>query len=308
MPHLDLGIDAWEMPLGTLEARLYWGRTTASDAFDDNAGNNHSFFGSLSAAYSPPFAPGLIVGANRIVLARWQDFQLPDGLILFYPSINAYDATFPAYGKDALDQRASVTAEWIPRGTRTRLYGEWAKNDYSPSWELLFTVPEHAAAFTIGAEHAFNGASGIVLLTLEHSELWLSRDYGPVNTINRSGTFYSHHEVRQGHTHEGQILGAGIGSGANAQYLGVRFFHSGGYAGGFIQRHARNLDVIYNDPEEQDQLRMNVEGTFGLEAGIFVGRQLAFLGFHFSKNLNFNWEADNDLVNYHFALGVQTSL
>jgi hypothetical protein len=59
----------------------------------------------------------------------------------------------------------------------------------------------------------------------------------------RSTTFYAHHLITQGHTNQGQWLGAGIGTGGNSQYLGFKLYFSRGYGSFFIQR--RNPDLDY---------------------------------------------------------------
>jgi hypothetical protein len=58
-------------------------------------------------------------------------------------------------------------------------------------------------------------------------------------------TFYAHHIITQGHTNRGQWLGAGIGTGANGQYIGFKTFYKKGFFNIFIQRENSDNDYIW---------------------------------------------------------------
>ena len=98
---------------------------------------------------------------------------------------------------------------------------EWAKNDFSGDFTRIITEPEHGRAYTLGLEKAFDLPTGKVLyFMMEHSNLvrnqsWLYRANPP---------YYQHILVDQGYTHQGQILGAGIGGGSMSQFLGLSLY------------------------------------------------------------------------------------
>mgnify|MGYP006275808955 CR=1 FL=1 len=306
-PHMDVGLDTWSTPFGDFEARALWGRTAESDHFDDIPSNNHNLFTLLSLAYRFPFLDSLTLGAYRSLQADWATMIPSDWLVMFIPSMNGSLTRYGEWGFDDLDQRAGITFDWRFPEVGFRFYGDWGRDDYNSDWRQLFYLPGHTQAYTFGFQKAIDGpAGGPFVLTAELSELWLTRDYY-ANDLARNKTHYGHGIVRQGHTHRGQVLGAGIGSGANAQYLGLRHYGTYGYSGAYLQRHARNQDVIYNTPQRFDHQRVDVEITGALEGGVFIGRHLIFGAFAYSRNLNRDYIRENDVNNFHFELGVQTT-
>lgn len=305
-PHIDLGTERLETPVGSFESRALWGRLSESDFFDDNSTNDHNLFTGLFLAYSPPFLASLTLGANRVVLTDWSDMTPTHWFVMFLPSLNGENVQDTRWGYDDMDQRFSLTAEWLLPQSGFKLYGEWARNDYNSNWRQLFAIPGHSQAYTLGMQKTESWrAESFWIFTAELTELWLSRDYY-ANDLSRGGTFYSHGIVRQGQTHDGQLLGAGIGSGANAQYLHARNYRPFGFFGAALQRHARNQDIIYNSPEPGDHLRLNVEGSISVEAGVFLGEQLLYGGMTLSRNLNWNYVQNNDRDNVHLFLALET--
>jgi hypothetical protein len=69
----------------------------------------------------------------------------------------------------------------------------------------------------------------------------------PIRFAARTGpvSFYTHTDVVQGHTHRGQLLGAPIGTGAEALFFGADYFWQGGRTGLSIER-VRYDDDVYN--------------------------------------------------------------
>ncbi|HUF12400.1 MAG TPA: hypothetical protein VMN78_04805, partial [Longimicrobiales bacterium] len=94
--------------------------------------------------------------------------------------------------------------------------------------------------------------------------------------------FYTHSRIRQGHTHGGQLLGAAIGPGADAQFVGVDLVDDWGFGGLFVERVRRNdgssaaITARYAAPYEHD-----TEITFGgrgllLHGAFSVGGQAGY--------------------------------
>jgi hypothetical protein len=74
------------------------------------------------------------------------------------------------------------------------------------------------------------------LTNLEKTQTWRYRYYP---------AWYQNHHVRHGYTHRGQVLGAGIGPGSNAQFLGVDYLHGRNRVGIFAERVIHNNDLYY---------------------------------------------------------------
>ena len=94
-----------------------------------------------------------------------------------------------------------------------------------------------------------------------------SRNYY-LSGVFATGLFYSHHKVTQGYTQLGQCLGAGIGPGSEAQYLGVDYYNNLGRVGGFVQRHARDSDYVYAEIPNTSYYLLNVEMSYGVDVDL----------------------------------------
>src|SRR5690606_26643401 len=62
-----------------------------------------------------------------------------------------------------------------------------------------------------------------------------------------TGSFYTHARVRQGYTHQGQLLAAPIGPGSDAQYVGADYATPGWIAGAYYERVRYDNDVYYEN-------------------------------------------------------------
>ena len=225
-PSLDLGtsrpvsLRLKNMELGIFETKVVFGQLFESKYFDTFSENNTLFFTGMTVGYSPPFLPDLVLGFNKVLYKQNKHFTPLDLSALFWifdQGIN-HDSILV---KDSFDQMASLFVDWKFTEADLRIYLEWAKNDFSGDFIRIITEPEHARAYTLGLEKAFDLPRGKVLyFMMEHSNLvrnqsWLYRANPP---------YYQHILVDQGYTHQGQLLGAGIGGGSMSQFLGLSLY------------------------------------------------------------------------------------
>ena len=302
-PKLDLGLRPAQTRIGTFEGAFFWGRASESDYFDDDSGNDERLIQGMTVSYAPVFLSGLTLGIHRTVLSYWNNADLEDVLVLFNPNPANND-----FGFDARDQRFSITMSWKFPSVGFEAYAEWARNDYS-GWQYWLLVPEHTHAFSIGFRKTWgHSPSAFWLLNMEVTELIESRDY-EINGLglNQSG-FYNHSQVSQGYTHNGQILGALAGTGADNQYLSLRRYTPWGYFGGFIERRSYNKDYIYGDivDPDNDINRLNVELTTAVSAGLHIDAVRIEASLAHMRRLNWNYIQDNDVSNFYAI--VSTSL
>ena len=197
-------------------------------------------------SYEPKWLPGLSLGA-----ARAYYFNSPPG----GPSLGDYllvvqrlfkkalaGSASPA-GNDATDQLVSVFARWAVPRSGLETYFEWARNDHS--WDLrdLILAPEHSQAYTIGFQRAVGLERGSVLtLGVELTHLERSNDM----TYRPTPTWYMHAAIRDGYTQLGQIIGAGIGPGGDAQELRGDLFTGWGGVGAYVRRQVHNNDAHFD--------------------------------------------------------------
>jgi hypothetical protein len=173
---------------------------------------------------------------NRIMLSKWKNLGPEPILTLLWPFMEN------SAGSDENDQRASIVFDYLFSGAGLNIYLEWARNDFSPGLDYVIRYPFHTAAYTFGIKKGlaisrfFQGE-----ILLEVTNLGASQDYDRL--IAGTTSFYVHHIITQGHTNEGQWLGAGIGTGGNSQYVGFKLYFPNGYGQVFFQR--RNPDLDY---------------------------------------------------------------
>lgn len=289
-PKFDFGLRKTQMYLpyfnlyiGDIETRLWWGKLTESDYFDNDDSNNENLMTGLSINYAfPGLLQGFSMGVNRTMLSHWNDRNTYTMLGIFVPGIS----NLTSGGKDDSDQRFSVTFDYLIEKVGFEIYYEWARNDFSPNMDFIIRYPFHTQGWTFGIKKAFDLSYELKLaILLEISNLECSADYDRL--INWFSTFYAHHKITQGYTNRGQWLGAGMGTGGNSQYLGVNLLHKKGKLSVFAQRQNPDMDYsIYIDAKKDAENiangQFNAEGnircllSFGISANYFFNQNLQF--------------------------------
>ncbi|HKO13750.1 MAG TPA: capsule assembly Wzi family protein [Acidobacteriaceae bacterium] len=218
-PHVFLGTG---MPLNVwvarVHARLVYGRldqTAFSSMPKDSA---RRFMSGAIAVVEPRGIPGLELGASRFFHSMWPEGG-PDWSDLRIPlepvgKKSLIDAT--GMTDDLRNQLASIFFRWVLPHSGFEVYGEFGKEDHN--WDLrdLILDPDHAATHMFGFRKVWASDSSRMLalrgemIDMRFNTLTRTRDIG--------GGYYIHAQIRQGHTEDGQLLGANVtaGSGAGA--------------------------------------------------------------------------------------------
>ena len=149
--------------------------------------------------------------------------------------------------------------------------------------------------------------AGSLKAVFEWNQLIQSRDYEI--DLGAGGIYYTHGRVPHGFTNLGQLLGAGIGGGSDAETFMLDYFDTWGSAGLMLQRIGWNKMYLYRDPhtvtspEGADYVRLNTELNLGVNGTYLLFKSFnLFAGMIFSYNLNYNYEKENDLFNFYFTL------
>jgi hypothetical protein len=286
-PKLDIGLRRQPITLpwlnwyiGDIETRAWWGYLSESDYFDNDSSNDHNLITGFSIAYGfPGVLRGLSIGLNRIMLSKWEDMDYQSIFTLLWPFMET------SAGSDRRDQRMSVTIDYLLPAAGVNIYLEWARNDHSPNLDYVLRYPFHTAGYTVGVKKSIainQYLSGEILL--EVTNLECSMDYDRL--ISWSSTFYAHHIVTQGHTNQGQWLGAGIGTGGNSQYLGFKLYFPKGYGQFFIQRRNPDLDYTWYIDSKQypDEFK---NGNWVAEGNIRLFLDIGISGlYHITERLS----------------------
>ena len=209
--------------------------------------------------------PDLRVGLNRTFIANQADVRTTrDYFPLFQPfQKNALGEGTDGSGSAPDDQRASVFFDWRFPVSGLRVYGEFAREDHNMDLRDALMEPGHIRAYQVGAELR----SSERLTQVEFTQMQIS-------TINPRGEapWYTHTAVRRGYTHEGQVLGSGVGPGGNSAYISHRWLTSHGWIGGYAERAEREHEFAKrtfgpNAPKEVDFI-------FGVRHEQTIGRIL----------------------------------
>jgi hypothetical protein len=243
LPHFFLGTNRpVDIRIGNLFLRTLVARTTESDFFDGDPANDHLLLSGTIASIEPAPLPGLTLGVSRFFAVQ----DGPDvgwGTFLRAAFTNLQENP---QGTDpfADNQYASVFARWAFPEAGLEVYGEFARNDHWQEWLELIKSPQAAGGWMAGLQKVFPGESVAWRVLAEAANLV---DPIPTQLPNRPGAihWYTHSQLRQGHTHRGQLLGAPIGPGGRQQVVAIDRYSPAVDLGVEIARSIFNDDV-YN--------------------------------------------------------------
>ncbi len=265
-PHVFAGTSRpiW-VGIGRFEVEAVWGRLAESEYFDTIPDNDRRLFAGLVASFSPG-RTGLTLGFARSYLRTIP----PGGLDLtdqiFGPYTGVRDN--PRALAEGDNQLLSVFFRWVLPKSGFEAYGEYARDDHWADVDDLIQELDHSRAFTVGVEKVFalgDSTSDLRVLAeatnLAASPAWMSGRGSP-------HTFYTHAQIRQGYTHRGQLLGAPIGPGSDAQYVAVDYLGRLVLAGLFAERVRYDNDAYYQHFAHLFDFRgHDAEITVGLRGG-----------------------------------------
>jgi hypothetical protein len=250
-PHFDAGLLPTETRAGTFEFRMVWGWLKTSDYFDRLGPSQYeSFINSVHFGWKPPFMDGLSLGIHRSDQVRLEDFQALNVFRALDFGVGFSGTNFGKFGEDTHDGKISLTLEWTFPSVGFQFYSEIARDDFGTSLEIM-TVrkPEHTVAYTIGGKQVFQPFTkrdDRFALTVELTSTLWSRDYYIAN--GWGGGWYRHPIVQMGHTNDGQIIGAAIGTGSHNLYMALEWLFGRGSLGVFWNRNAKDSTNLYSFP------------------------------------------------------------
>lgn len=246
-PHVFLETEQpTDVYIGDLEVQAFWGRLDESEYFDLEPDNDRRMLAGLLIALQPRILDGLTIGGARIhSLTWWPELSFMDLALQPYRGIRQNPG-----GRGGDNQLLGVFFRWKSAPAAFEVYGEWARDDHwGTAIELLRNL-DSSQAWSLGLQKLIRRGDNALRLSAELTHL---ADALPSRMIFRSGpiSFYSNSSVTQGHTQRGQMLGAAIGTGAEALFVGGDYFWSGGRTSLSVERARYNEDAynVYYAPE-----------------------------------------------------------
>lgn len=267
----------WITQYGSFESKLFWGTLKESGYFDENPSNNRRYINGWVFNYSPQFFEGFHIGFSRVFVKPLENrnTNISDVFLFMKP--------FEKPGADgslSQLQMQSLFARWKIPHYGFELYGEYSRNTAPESARDLLMQPEFSRGYTFGFFNRFEiNPMHWLLLNFELTQLERPRSV----QFRESEPYYRSLAVDQGYTHNGQILGAGIGPGSNSQKIKLEYYNRLGLAGISFNRLVYDNDRLYENYEIiglepwgiRNPRRINeVEFRYGLNLLVFLPFQL----------------------------------
>lgn len=310
-PHVFLEtarpIDVW---VGDAEFQLFWGRLKESDYFDYDPANDRRALAGTAVTLRPRGLDGLYLGAAQLHMQSWTErTSVSDLLVGPYGGLGPDSSGLPRELR-----LLAVFMRWAAAPGGFEVYGEWARQDAWQQWFRLLNRIDAPQAYSIGLQKVVRRGSNAVRLSAEVSHL---SDALAHTSVGRGiHTYYVSPHVPQGHTHRGQLLGAPIGPGSEAQFIGADLFWSRGRTSFSIERVRYDDDAYYavwgqnHGPHGHDtELSFRAGHLLGLprfsveaELGYSFRYSRSLLGLHHVNSPDFPYRRD---TNYQLRLSAR---
>ncbi|MGI4751201.1 MAG: capsule assembly Wzi family protein [Janthinobacterium lividum] len=313
--------------IGSFEGQILAGRldasgypslltTTLSDGTNllVNKRDDWRYFTGINLNYHPKWIPGLTLGLIRTFDSYHQDIT---SFSEYFPFFTPYQKVKVGINGDPIprDQYTSVYSRWLFRQAQAEVYFEYGLNDNFYNLRDLISSPEHSRAYILGLRKMFKLNSyknQSILFSTEITQLSQTVD----RLVRNASGWYIHSEVLDGHTNQGQILGAGTGSGGNIQSMDVSWISGLKKLGVGLERYEHDVDfsdTYFSDINSNS--RNWVDFAFAVFGEWDYKNLLLSCKLQEIKSLNYEWilkDYDstnyyiphNDVFNLHCELGV----
>lgn len=291
-----IGNFEWQVLGGWLQSNKKLAMENANlNALPQNADTR--YLNGLVISYNPKWVPGLFLGFTRAVQTYASNEHAPQtGFFEKYlPVLALAFEKKNVANEDRVyrDQLASFFLRWMFPKAHSELYVEYGFNDYGLNTRDYLMSPTHAAAYVAGFKKLIPRTSGrwidlgFEITQMSQSPDWIVRD---------AGNWYVHGQIREGYTHQNQILGAGAGFGTNVMSLQATWVNGDKRLGFLLER----LD---RDPQSHSDK--------WIDLGLGVLPQWRYRNMLLSgivelvKTKNYSWEAGHNVLQVHSRLSVQ---
>ena len=248
--------------IGSFEGQLILGKLENFAPFVRDGKEDWRYVNGVSFSYQPKWFQGLFFGASR-VFQQYSSFNNRT-LGYYFPifegfqKINLIDPNSPDFNSTEYDNRLQSQqltgfARLVIPKAKTELYFEYGRRDHAVDWREFLLNPEHARAYLVGFKK---------LITLPNESFFqingeILQQQESINFLARYGVFgglsWSSHGIEQGFTHQGEMLGPGVGPSSNVQTLETAWVKGVKKLGIRWERLNRHQDIytrVFNNPSE----------------------------------------------------------
>jgi hypothetical protein len=293
--------------------------TTLPDGtkLDTNKRISSRYFTGFNINYHPRWIPGFTLGIIRTFNAYYDDVK-NGGFKAYVPFFTSYTKNSVNNGLgDAFprDQITSLYARWLFPKAQAEVYFEYGFEDNLYNLADLAQSPEHSRAYIFGLRKmlSINGRSDQhILFSTEITQTSQHAERG----IREVGLWYLNYQLLQGHTNDGQTLGAGTGTGGNIQSVDISWVSGLKKFGVGFERYEHDVDFSeVNLPTINGNSRNWVDFALALKGEWNYKNLLFNAKLQEIKSMNYEWILKdynpnqyyiphNDAYNFHGELGV----
>jgi hypothetical protein len=275
------------------------------------------YINGMILSYQPKWVPGLFFGLIRSIQV-YHDDMVNERLIDYLPIFTAFGKNAGGGDSEVNDKKHdpyySLFFRYVWPESHIEVYGEIGRSDYY--WDLrdFIIQAEHSNAYNLG----FRKLIPLDALKKEYIQVHfeLTQLAKNANTNFRQGDSWgTSRVVRDGYTHQGQFLGAGIGPGSNLQTLNISWIKSLKRIGLQFERYAHNEDFFFAAIKDYRahwvDISSSLIGNWNYKNFLFMLELKALV------SINYQWEYDApslpweefwtpgiDTYNYHGQLSV----
>jgi hypothetical protein len=237
----------------------------------------------MVVSWQPKWVPNLFIGfaASGYFYRQSQDLQGQPFPEYPYSSSSRYRQTSMGslFFRYAMPEEGAEFYAEFGRADRPahffNLIGDTIPLGYTVGFRKLFRLGANAGYIDLATE--------ITQLQLPDPRLIFTLDIP--YSIPKTRSWYTHAGVRHGYTHNGQLLGAGIGSGSNSQTLHITWIKGLNRLGITAERIAHNRDFFYYS-HLPPVLGFGLHNRYWTDLSIGLHGQYAYRQFLFAGAIN----------------------
>lgn len=280
-PNVRIGNDLpWNTRIGNLEMQWVFGVTKESDYFNNDSSDDTQIHNGFVFGYEPSFFPGFSISLQRSMRLQSKDRESNlDYIKLATDFFRDDQLDEQGNVNESADQIFSFGVDWRSKTEDFRIYLEWIRGDFFSDIAGFITQPEHNGGYVWGFVKNFSlNSESKIQFIFENANLatWETARLRP------SGSLYTHGQVRQGYTNNGQVMGAYIGPGSSNHSVNISYHHNNMSVLFEYYRTRFNDDVFYlrlyddigNYQDIEHYLGLNIKNQIGLleyQAGLGIG-------------------------------------
>ena len=241
-------------PIGSFEGQLIGGLLTGSGyeplaesrSFQNSPltvelPDSDRYLSGITLVYQPKWVPGLFLGFGQTKQLYTNDL---DGFTDYLPFSTGNKKDGVSSPLNLEDIRRSVFFRWLWPEENAEIYFEYGRSNVSNNTRDNLLQPNQSRAYTFGLNKLFpfgSRDSEYLSIGLEATQLQQTDEV----SIDVIDSWYAHPYVRHGYTQVGQMIGAGIGPGANVQSLDMSWVKGLKRLGLVFERYVHNNDLYF---------------------------------------------------------------